>query len=98
MRTDLLVPYFLISIFFLQCSAPEQSPNEIEKPNVLFIAVDDLRPELSCYGAQHIHSPNFDRLAATSMTFERAYCQQAVCAPSPQQPPDRPATGCLGCL
>lgn len=53
-----------------------------DKPNVLFIAVDDLRPELNCYGAQHIHSPNIDRLAAEGTLFQRAYCQQAVCNPS----------------
>ena len=53
-----------------------------EKPNVLFIAVDDLRPELSCYGAEHIISPNIDRLAREGLLFERTYCQQAVCAPS----------------
>ena len=52
------------------------------QPNVLFIAVDDLRPELNCYGASQIKSPNIDRLASRSTVFNRAYCQQAVCAPS----------------
>jgi len=52
------------------------------KFNVLFIAVDDLRPELGCYGNQLIRSPNIDRLAKCGMTFRRAYCQQAVCSPS----------------
>jgi arylsulfatase A-like enzyme len=52
------------------------------KMNVLFIAVDDLRPQLGCYGQKHIISPNIDRLAAQGMVFERTYCQQAVCAPS----------------
>jgi len=52
------------------------------KMNVLFIAVDDLRPQLGCYGQKQIISPNMDRLAARGLLFERAYCQQAVCAPS----------------
>lgn len=52
------------------------------RPNILFIAVDDLRPELGCYGRSYIKSPNIDRIAREGMTFNRAYCQQAVCSPS----------------
>ncbi|MEJ7828137.1 MAG: sulfatase [Segetibacter sp.] len=51
-------------------------------PNILFIAVDDLRPELKCYGSKHILSPNIDKIAKRGFLFERAYCQQAVCSPS----------------
>src|SRR5687767_11842176 len=53
------------------------------KMNVLFIAVDDLRPaEIGCYGSPHVKSPNIDALAKRGITFNRAYCQQAVCSPS----------------
>ncbi len=53
-----------------------------DQPNILFIGIDDLRPELNCYGATHIHSPNIDRLAREGVLFEKAYCQWAVCMPS----------------
>ncbi len=55
---------------------------ETARPNVLFIAVDDLRPELGCYGASFIKSPNLDRLAARGTRFDRAYCQYAICGPT----------------
>ncbi len=51
-------------------------------PNILFIAIDDLRPELGCYGSPIAKSPHIDRLASEGLKFNRAYCQQAICSPS----------------
>jgi arylsulfatase A-like enzyme len=60
-------------------AAPESVPGEPERPlNVLFIAVDDLRPELGCYGVEHARSPRLDAFARTATLFERHY----VCAPT----------------
>lgn len=56
--------------------------NASEQLNVLFVSVDDLRPELGCYGNNEIKTPNFDQFAKRGTTFTRAYCQAAVCAPS----------------
>ena len=50
--------------------------------NVLFIAIDDLRPELNSYGASHIKSPNIDKLAAEGIMFKQAHVQQAICMAS----------------
>ncbi len=61
-------------------------PSEVavssSKPNVLFLFVDDLRPELGCYGCPHVVSPQIDRLAGTGCAFQRAYVQIALCNPS----------------
>lgn len=51
-------------------------------PNVLLLLVDDLKPAIGCYGDPVAVTPNLDRLALRGMRFDRAYCNQAVCAPS----------------
>jgi iduronate 2-sulfatase len=58
------------------------APSKTGRPNVLFITLDDLRPELGCYGVGLIRTPNIDRLAAEGTAFTRAYCAQGVCNPS----------------
>jgi iduronate 2-sulfatase len=58
------------------------SPLAAEKPNILFIAVDDMRNDLNCYGNTLIHSPNIDSLATRGVIFDRAYVNIAVCNPS----------------
>jgi len=69
-----------LSITCVSCAA--ESATSSERPNILFIAVDDLRPEFSIYGVEGIHTPTMDRLAQSSHIFERAYCQVAVCGAS----------------
>lgn len=56
--------------------------NQARRPNVLFIAVDDLRPQLGCYGHRQMISPNIDALASSGALLARAYCQVPVCGAS----------------
>lgn len=66
----------------LGAAALATSAGARKRPNVLFIAVDDLRPELGIYGASHVKSPRIDALGRSGVVFTHAYCQQAVCNPS----------------
>ncbi len=57
-------------------------PGIAERPNVLILCVDDLRPELHCFGVDYIHSPNINALAASGVSFTRHYVQSPSCGPS----------------
>lgn len=73
-----LLPAILATVL-LATSSLEAADSRL---NVLFIAVDDLRPTLGCYEDPIALSPNIDRLAQRGVVFRRAYCQQALCSPS----------------
>ena len=83
MKTKTLIRFCAMAVALI-ASAPsaDAAESQPKKPNVLFIAVDDLRTEFGAYGSKFVKSPNLDRLAARGVTFTRAYCQQAVCSPS----------------
>jgi len=78
--TKLLALMLVFSLSGAAAWAP--SANGQDALNVLFIAVDDLRPELNCYGKTHMHTPNMDRLAARGTLFEKAYCMVPTCGAS----------------
>ncbi|QDU88419.1 Arylsulfatase [Pirellulimonas nuda] len=67
----------IVAFLTLGAAFAEQS-----RPSILFLAIDDLRPELGCYGSPAVKSPNIDKLASQGVLFQRAYCQVAVCGAS----------------
>src|SRR5262245_21164574 len=72
----------LAAVAVLAAGSLLSAADQPKTPNVLFIAVDDLKPALACAGDPHAKTPNIDKLAARGTVFGRAYCQQAVCSPS----------------
>ncbi len=76
-----VIPLFFI-LFFGTNNSQAESRKKSEKPNVLFICVDDLRPELGCYGKTYIHSPNIDKLAASGALFTNQFAQIPTCGAS----------------
>jgi len=77
-------PLAAFALASLPLVSPAAAPKLSDAPklNILFFAVDDLRPQLGCYGVTDIRTPNIDKLAGDGLLFTRAYCQQAVCSPS----------------
>ncbi|MCP4812428.1 MAG: sulfatase-like hydrolase/transferase, partial [Planctomycetaceae bacterium] len=71
-----------ITLLLLLLTSSIAGGAEAARPNILFIAIDDLRPELGCYGSTIAKSPHLDKLATEGLLFKRAYCQQSICSPS----------------
>jgi len=69
-------------LVLVSCTGNRETNMALVQPNILFIAVDDLRPELACYGEIHIQSPNIDHLASEGTRFDRSYCNIPVCGAS----------------
>ncbi len=76
MKTPTLLTFVLAGLLLTGCNEP------LKRPNVLFIAVDDLRPELGCYGNEVVKSPNLDKLASEGSLFTNHYVQVPTCGAS----------------
>ena len=72
----------LVSLLLLQSSSSLFAVQSSPPQNVLLICIDDLRPELKCFGKDYIHSPNIDALAARGRAFTRHYVQAPTCGAS----------------
>ena len=71
----------LITIILTACQSKIEKQH-VSSPNILFIAVDDLRPELGVYGNKIIKSPNIDKIANDGSFFKRHYVQVPTCGAS----------------
>ncbi len=83
--TRLFISVLVLMLVLFSCKGEKNKTKlrqEQQAMNVLFIAVDDLRPELGFYGAKHIKSPNLDKLASEGLVFDRSYCNIPVCGAS----------------
>ncbi|MEZ6134205.1 MAG: sulfatase [Pirellulaceae bacterium] len=72
----------LFFALFAQISPAGQTSSVDQPRNILLICIDDLRPELGCYGVEYVNSPNIDRFAAKSRRFNRHYVQAPTCGAS----------------
>ncbi|MCR9287603.1 sulfatase [Saprospiraceae bacterium] len=70
--------FILLFIPLFSCNPEKETPS----PNILFIAIDDLRPELGCYGKDYIISPRLDKIASEGTLFTNHFTQVPTCGPS----------------
>ncbi len=84
MTTKFYIPKTSLSLALIGIAAfplfAESAKEKSVKPNILFIAVDDLKPSIGAYGDPYAKTPGMDRLAKEGVVFQRSYCQQAICA------------------
>ena len=69
-------------LIFSDCSGPSTNESNIGKPNIVFILIENISTELSCYGEPLVQTPNIDRLSSEGVRFNQAYTTSSVCAPS----------------
>ena len=80
----ILSMFLLMGSMVIGCKTEKENSvgRPVKKPNILFIAIDDLRPEIGAYGSEVAITPYIDALAADGLLFNNAYCQEAICSPS----------------
>jgi len=84
-KISFLVFFTLIFLLLGSCVKEiknKENKEDHKKPNVLLIYMDDLRPQLGCYGNKIIKSPHIDQFASTAVLFNEAYCNVPVCGAS----------------
>lgn len=82
-RIPLPISLALILLAFIHQARPAQARvTPAKRPNVLLLCIDDLRPELACFGKDYIRSPNIDKLAERGRVFRRHYVQAPTCGAS----------------
>lgn len=77
-----IISVLIFVVIVLSCNPVTKEDKVSKKPNILFLAIDDLRPDLGCYGSPIAVSPNIDQLASQGLMFNNAHCQQPICSPS----------------
>ncbi len=74
---------YLIALATITISCAAQICTAAERPNVLYVLCDDLRPDaLGCFGSAHVKTPNIDALASSGVRFANAFCTTSLCSPS----------------
>lgn len=80
MKKTLLL--LLVIVTAISCKSEKQESKPAERPNILWITIEDWSPDLSCYGTKGIYTPNVDKLAAEGVRYDLAFTTSPVCSTS----------------